>query len=191
MHSRQSNNLGVLSRDILGGRTGHEVKVEDTSDDVVLQDTVVNLDIHTIGVQQENSMGTGLTVLKVDGVRSVKVGVVGNSEGITVPQGSGEVGGGELEGLSVLSKSIDVGVLRSLGGKTNVLILEDESSSGLENLLSGRSTRDRESEGVLLDVEDDVGVLQSLLSSGTRDSDLGDLVALVLGVGDLDVNTLV
>jgi hypothetical protein len=187
----KADNLSVLRSNVGGGRTGQEVEVEDSSNDVILQNLIVDLDVHTVGVDKEDSVSSLLTVLIVDGVSGVQVGVLRNSIGVTVPESAGVVGGGELERGSVLSQSVDRGVLSKLGSNTYVLVLEDEGSVGLEQLLAGGLASDGESEGLLLELEVDVGVVGLDVGlAGTREGEVRNLVTLVPGVDDLDVKAL-
>jgi hypothetical protein len=70
-HQRELSNLGILCGDIARRWPCDEVKVEDTSDDVVLEvlaTFVVDVDVHSVGVEQENSVGRVAAVVKVDWV---------------------------------------------------------------------------------------------------------------------------
>ena len=88
---RQTNKLSVLAsnRGGVGLASGEEVEVKDTTDDVVLKSRLlavglVELDVHAVGVEQQDTVRAGLAVLLVDGVGSVEVGGVGNAVSIAV-----------------------------------------------------------------------------------------------------------
>lgn len=91
LHSRKANDLRVLLAHFLGSRTGHEVEVKDSADGVVLEvlfaiSSPVNLDIHSIRIQEEHPMSTILSaVINVDRMSTVKVRVGGDAICVTVP----------------------------------------------------------------------------------------------------------
>jgi hypothetical protein len=70
-HQRELSDLGILSGDIARGWPCDEVEIKDTSDDVVLEvlaTFVVDVYIHSVGVEQENPVGRVAAVVKVDWV---------------------------------------------------------------------------------------------------------------------------
>jgi hypothetical protein len=89
-HGGKAGQGGVLGCDFLGPRTSKEVEVKNTTQSVVLKILalrVVDLDVHTLGAGQEDTVGAVLAaVVKVDGVSSVKVGAFWGTVGITVPE---------------------------------------------------------------------------------------------------------
>lgn len=77
-HGGQTRDFGILLRDSYWSWSSDEIEVQHTSEGVVLQVLVlavgvVNLDIHAIGVEEEDAMAARGPVLVVDGVVSVQV----------------------------------------------------------------------------------------------------------------------
>ena len=81
---RRAHHLRILPRH--GRRVRltarEEVKVEHPADDIVLQRRravgVVELDVHAVGVEEEDAVCAGWAMLLVDGVRTVEVGAGGH-----------------------------------------------------------------------------------------------------------------
>ena len=94
-----ADDLGVLAGhlDRIRGAASQEVEVDHSSDDVVLErcsssaGILVNLYVHSVRVEKEDAMGTGGTVLEIDGVVSVQVRAIGDTFGISGPEGAGVV----------------------------------------------------------------------------------------------------
>ena len=91
-----ADDLGVLAGhlDRIRGATSQEVEVDHSSNDVVLErcsggaGILVNLYVHSIRIEKEDAMGTGGTMLEIDGVVSVQVRAIGNTIGISGPKGA-------------------------------------------------------------------------------------------------------
>lgn len=114
-HSRQTSNLRVLLGNLNRSRASHEVEIQDTTKGVVFQILVmsigvVDLDIHTVGVEEEDTMRTSVTVIEIDWVVTVQVGTLRNTIGILRPQGTDVVGCVQSHGISVLTKTVKVRV---------------------------------------------------------------------------------
>lgn len=96
-HCSLSNDFRVLLRDLDRCGAGHEVKVQDTTRQVVLQVLtvcVIDLKVHAIGVEEEDTVGAILAaVIEVNWVGAVEVGVCRGAVGVTVPGGARVVGG--------------------------------------------------------------------------------------------------
>ena len=94
-----ADDLGVLAGhlDRVIGAAGQEIEVDHTSDDVVLErcggsaGILVNLYVHSVRVEKEDAMGTGGTMLEIDGVVSVQVRAIGDTIAILGPEGAGVV----------------------------------------------------------------------------------------------------
>ena len=78
-HGGLANDVTVLPSDIYWARTSQDVEVDDPSDDVVFKilsrGIAVDIKIHTIAIQQEDSMSltAAFAVLEVDWVVPVEV----------------------------------------------------------------------------------------------------------------------
>lgn len=130
------SDLGVLSGDISWGGTSNEVEVQDTPDDVVLEvltTSVVNVDVHSVGVQQKDAVSSVASVVKVNGVRSVKVLALRSAvriSGIDCPRVVGAV---EHKLVGVLTETIQVRLLRKMSLEVDILAFEDQFlASGIE-----------------------------------------------------------
>ena len=69
-HSRKTDYFSILDTDFLWSRTSQEVKVKNTTQDVIFEilfavTCLIDFDIHTIRVKQEHSMCTQLTTVVV------------------------------------------------------------------------------------------------------------------------------
>lgn len=155
--------LGVLRRDISWGRSSNEVEVQDTPDDVVLEVltiSVVNVDVHTVGVQQEDTVGSVASVVKVDGVRSVEVLALRSTVSISGVDRPCVVGAVEQKIVGVFAETIQVRLLREMSLEVHILAFEDQLlTSGVEKNFSGIRTRDGERERIRLEIEFQLGVL--------------------------------
>lgn len=158
LHGRKANDFSILSTGLLGRRPGQEVEVENATNDVILEVLLaivgfVELDIHAIGVQQEDGMRTRLAaVVVVHRMGPVQVAVRRNSVRIASPQGTGVVRGFQTHGISVLSETVEIRVLRKPGTEIQILGLENQvRTSSVEQHLA--VSRHSEGEGVLLVIE--------------------------------------
>ena len=96
-----ADDLGILARHLgrIRGTARQEVEVDHSSDDVVLERCsrsvggLVDLYVHSVRVEKEHAMRAGGSVLDIDGVVSVQVRVVGNTVGISRPEGAGIIVG--------------------------------------------------------------------------------------------------
>ena len=125
--------FGVLSGDISWRRSSNEVEVQDTSNDVVLEvltTSVVNEDVHAIGVQQENTMRSVASVVEVDGVRSVEVLALRGTIGISGVDGPCVVGAVEHEVVGVLTETVQVRLLWEMSLEIHILAFEDQFLTG-------------------------------------------------------------
>jgi hypothetical protein len=156
-------NLGVLSCNISWGGSSNEVEVQDTPDDVVLEvlaTSVVNVDVHSVGVQQEDTMGSVASVVIVDGVSSVEILALWSPVRISGVDRPCIVGAIEHEFVGVFTETIQVRLLRKMSLEVHVLALEDQLlTSGVEKNFSGGRTRDGERKRVRLEIEFKLGVL--------------------------------
>ena len=137
-------------------------------------------------------MGTALSLLEIEGVSAVEVGVVGQSVAVLVPHCANVVLGLEPQRIRVLAQAVEIGVLGQAGPKAQVLRLEHERRRrSIEENLLGVGAADLEGEGrlgvVKLEFVGPGGALASWpLEDGFRD--LVDLVVLVL---NRDVNAVI
>ena len=198
-HGRESGDLGVLLSNLNGAGTGHEVEVEDTTESVVLKilltpTILVDDDVHTVGVEEEDAVAARLAVLVVDGVVAVQVGAIGSGERVLRPHCADVVGCVEPEVVRVLAETVQVGIVGKLGAQTQVLVLEDQRRRrSVEQDLAGLGPSDGEGEGVRLVVELQVGLsrVRAGLGARTREDGLGNLVDIVLGILNLDMESVV
>lgn len=75
-HQWVLSDLRVLNGDVARRRSSNEVKVKDTANDVVLKvlaTSVIDVDVHAIGVQEEDTVGGISSVVEVDRVSTVQV----------------------------------------------------------------------------------------------------------------------
>lgn len=92
-----ADNLGVLARHLgwVRGTARQKVEVNHSSDDVVLErcsrsiSGLVDLYVHSVRVEKEHAMRAGGSMLDIDGVVSVQVRTIGNTVGISRPEGAG------------------------------------------------------------------------------------------------------
>ena len=184
----------VLARHLHGIRSAasKEIEVDNSSDGIVFEGCsgsgLVDLHIHAIGIEEEHAVRTGGTMLDVDGVASVQVGVIGDTVSIPGPESAGIVVGRQTETVGVFAEAIEVRTLGEVCLYADVLRLEDYGMAlgGEENLLCFGS-EDGEGKGFGAVVEL-YFVLLSWLCRWARNNRLRDLIALDSGVGDCDVN---
>ena len=125
-----SNNLGVLPSHLSRVRrtSSKEVEIQNTSNDVILQTRpggcLVDFDVHSVGVQQEDSVCPRRAVLKVNGVVPVQVTSGRYSVCIARPERARRVRGWEAETVRVFSETIDVCIVRQIRFHTQVLRFE-------------------------------------------------------------------
>ena len=192
-HGRVTRDLVVLLRDLDGGGSLEEPEVEDTAEGVVLEVlvfavSVVDFDVHAVGVEQEDAVSAGLALFDVDGVRSVKIRSR-RHRGVVVPHCAGVVRSVEAEGIEVLAEAVEIRVIGKLGAQAEVLRLKDECGGRcVKDNLTGIGAADGEEEGVQVVVEVKMrGVSRAVGVRWPREDGLGDLIDLVLRVLDLDV----
>ena len=97
-----ADDFGVLARhfDRIRGAASQEVEVDHSSDDVILErrsrstGILVDLYIHSVGVEKEHAMRTSGTMVEVDGVVPIQVRVIGDTISVSGPEGTGIVVGG-------------------------------------------------------------------------------------------------
>ena len=162
---RQTNNFGILLGET--GRvclaSGKEVEVEDTANNIVFESRsarglVGQLDVHAVGVEQQNTMGARGPMFEIDRVISVEIRARRNAIGVSRPKGQRKVVRWQMEWVGVLAKAVDVRILRQLCLDTQVLRLEDEwMRRGVEKHFFCRTSVDLERERRGRVVELDVG----------------------------------
>ena len=91
-----ADDLSILTRhlDRIRGAARQKVEVDHSSDDVVLEcgrgiSSLVDLYIHSVRVEKEHAMRAGGSMLEIDGVVSVQVCAIGDTVGISGPEGAG------------------------------------------------------------------------------------------------------
>ena len=146
--SSSARECGVLDSDLLGRRTSQEVQINNATKGIVLKVLairVVNFNIHTLRAGKEDTVGTILTaVVKVHRVGSVEVGSWRGTVCITVPKlsmsvlcmagifiailthSSGVISRVQVERISGLSQTVQVGRLRQACPQAEVLCLKDQ-----------------------------------------------------------------
>ena len=79
-HDRLTNDFAILPSDVKRARASNNVQVNDTSDHIILEILptgagVVDLEIHAIAIQHENSMGLAgtLAIFEIDRMVTVKI----------------------------------------------------------------------------------------------------------------------
>ena len=162
---RQPNNFGVLlgksCRVCLA--SGEEVEVENATNDIILQrrsarGVIGQLDVHAVGVEQQNAMGACGPMLVVDWVVSVEIGARRNAIGVSRPKSQRKVVRWEMERIGVLAKAIDMCIIWQLCLDTKILRLEDEGMRrGVEEYFFRRAPVDLERERRGRVIELDVG----------------------------------
>ncbi len=196
-HQRGLRDFCILDSDIARGRTGNEVEVEDAADDVVLEvlaALVVDVDVHSIRVEEEHSVRAVLPVVKVDRMSTVQVLALWCPVGIPGVDCAGVVGRVEHERVAVLAQAVQMRVLGQMCLEIDILALKDElGAGGVEEDFPGVCARDGERERVGLEVELELAVLwrAPLPEARAREHTIGHLVDGVVGVEDLDVQAVV
>jgi hypothetical protein len=196
-HNGQASDFSILLADLRRSLTSHEVEINDTTKDVVLEVLLtvldVNLDIHAGAGQKEDTMSAALaTVLEVDGVSSVEVCASWNSVRVTVPEGADVVGCVQPKTIRVLSQTVQVRVLRKRSAEAEVLVLEDEGGRGrVEEDFFIRLPGDLEAEWALFPGEVEFRVVgRDAVGLWTGEDVVGDLVGGQWGIFDLDMEAL-
>lgn len=115
LHGREASKLTILLHCCYRSRPSNKVKVEHATNGVVLKvlvarSVLVDHDVHAVGVEEEDTMGARGTVLQVEGVRSVEIGVVGNAIAVLVPHSADVVGRLEAQRVRMLAQAVQVGV---------------------------------------------------------------------------------
>lgn len=137
-------------------------------------------------------MGTCGSVLEVDGMVSVQVGVIRDTVSISTPEGTSIVVSGETERVSVFTQTVKVGVSREIGLDTKVLRLENDGvrTGSEEDLLIGvTDNREGERRGSVVELDRRVVSCNERIRLRARKDRLGDLVTRFSRVGDFEVNT--
>jgi hypothetical protein len=132
------------------------------------------------------------TVVHVDGVVTIQVGVLWNTVGITTPEGTGVVLIRQTQRISVLAQTVQIRVSRQPGPQSEVLVLKDQGGvSGIEKYLI--TTQDTEGERLLLVVKADVGLVVMVITVGigTAQDRSGNLINIFLEVGDENVKAII
>ena len=108
--SRKSDDVCVLTGNLrrVALAAGEEVEVEHATNDVVLERrartlSVVDLDVHTVGVSEEHAMCASRTVLEVDRVVPVQVRALRDAIRVARPKGARVVVPRETERVCVLA----------------------------------------------------------------------------------------
>jgi hypothetical protein len=150
--SRQSDYFSVLHSNFGRRWSSHKVEINDASDGVILEIltsfcSVVDLDVHAVAVQEEDTMCTiCTTMIKIHWVISVQIAASRNGVSITRPKSPGVICSVQLrrcqrlassraqyvaylKWIRVLAESVEVRILRKLSTKSQVLRLEDEIRS--------------------------------------------------------------
>jgi len=125
--------LSVLSCNISWRGSSNEVEIQHTSDDVVLKVltiSVVDVNVHTVGVQQEDTVCSVASVVEVDGVRSVKVLALRGTVRISGVDCPCVVGAVEHEVVGVFTETVQVRLLREMSLEIHILAFEDQFLTG-------------------------------------------------------------
>eukprot|EP00128_Syssomonas_multiformis_P009240 Colp12_sorted_trinity150504_noHs@21458 len=192
-HGRAADDAEVLLDDIAGSRAHEDVEVEDTTDHLEAEVVLAKLDIHGIAVAEEHTMSLARhTLVDVEGVRTIEV-KINRGGGIECPHGEEVVIAVEAKGVLVLTKTVDVRVLRQAGGHREELILKDDTGS-IEDHFLVSSADDLEAES-LADGRDDEIIHRALCLSGRQIRAGGvlsrHLPALACGISELKVKTII
>lgn len=198
LHRRQTHNFRVLLSHILGCRASQEIEIQNTSNGVVLQVlasiiSLINLDIHAVGVQEEDAVCTIVTtVVHVDRVITIQIRILWDTVGIAAPESARVVLVRQTQRISVLTQAVQVWVLWQPGPQSKVLVLKDQGGfRGIEEHLV--ITQDPEREGLSLIVEADVGLALVVVAIGVGASQDGsrDLVNVLIEIRDQNVKTII
>jgi len=136
----------------------------------------------------------GAAVVKVNWMVAVEVRAGRNEIGVPVPDCASVVCCIEHERVGVLAQTVQAGASWQAGAETDVLALEDKrGGGGVKEGLVGAATEDREAEGRLDVVEDEVCARGTAVAG--RGGAVGDggrhLVDLVACILDLDMQSLI
>lgn len=198
-HGRDLGDLGVLLGNLDRAGAGHEIEVKDASKGVILEvltgaAVLVNDDVDAVGVEEQDTVTATLAVLVVDRVVAIKVRSVRSGVGILRPESPDVVGGVEAERVRVLTETVQVRVLGELGTEAKVLGLEDQGSGrSIEEDLTGLGAGDGEGErvGLVVELQGRLFGVRTLGCLRARKDRLGDLIHIVGGILDLDVEAVV
>ena len=129
-----ANDLGILAGhfDRIRGTASQEVEVNHSADDVILERRsrsagirLVDLYVHSVGIEKKHAMRAGGTMLEVDGVVPIQIRTIGDTVGISRPEGAGVIVGRQTEAVGVFAKTVDVWVRGETSLDTDVLWFED------------------------------------------------------------------
>jgi hypothetical protein len=221
-HGSLANNFRVLLRSLDWGWASEEVQIQHTTKGVVLEVlttgcavtaiSLVDLDVHTVGIEEEDGVGTILaTMIVVDGMCAVKVGARRSAIGVAVPSGVAVVGCVELavrnrqlwkncdrklsflQWIGMFSCTVEVGIVRQRSAQTDVLILEDQGCGGrVEEDIAAAATLDGKAEWLVDVVKDELaGAILGCGADRARQDGLGNLVDLLGSILDQDMKTSV
>ena len=197
--SRCPDDLRILPRNIsrIGLAASQEVEVEYAADDVILKRSgtlavPANLHVHSGRAEEEDGVGAAIgTMLKVHRVISVQVRPGRNPIRVTGPQRARRVGRVEAEGIGVFAEAVDVRHGRERGLEAQVLRLENERVvRGREEHLARAAAGDVEGEGRGGVRKFDLRCVweHCRVRRGSREDRLGDFVARVGRVGNLEMD---
>jgi len=96
----------------------------------VLTTSVVNVDVHSVGVQQEDAVSSIASVVKVDRVRSVEVLALRGTVRISSIDCPCVVGGVEHEFVGMFTETIQVRLLRKMSLEVDILAFENQLLAG-------------------------------------------------------------
>lgn len=196
LHGWETSKLAILLNSRHRSRSSNEVEVKYTTNGVVLEiliarGVLVDQDVHSIRVEEQDAVRTGGAVLQVEGVSSVEIRVGRNAVAVLIPHRADVVGRLQAERIGMLAQTVQVRVHRQAGAKAKVLRLEDERRwGGVEDDLAGSGAGDVEGEWAGCVAEFEVAQLRWDCTSGAWEDGFGDLVDLVALVLDEDMNAV-
>lgn len=133
------------------------------------------------------------TVIKVDRVRAVQVGISRNINGLGIQEHALIVVRVEAERIAMLPKTVDVGVVGKRSPEAHILLFKDHGNgAGIKENLAVIFALDLERKWFLLDIK-----LESRVGRGrflvlwTRKDIFLDLENLEIGIVNLDVEAVV
>jgi hypothetical protein len=188
--------LAILLHSGHRSRTGNKVEIKHATNGVVLEilvarSVLVDQDVHAIGVEEQDTMRARSTVLKVERVSSIEVGVGRNAIAVLIPHRADVVGRLQAKRVGVLAQTVQVRVRRQAGAEAEILRFEDERCRrGVEDDLAGFGAGDVEGEGVRGVAELEIAQLRWNCASGPREDGFGDLVDLIAFVLNEDMNAV-
>lgn len=135
MHGGGADNFTVLTNYLRGAGSCQEVKVENTTENVVFEVLsglfgVVDHDIHAVRVEEEDGVRTALALLEVNRVRAVKIRSSRNRVTISVPKGSDVVGRVEPEVIGMLALKGLLVVILAEGRGSRCFAYRDHTDMG-------------------------------------------------------------